>query len=48
MIKVEKPIDKVNDVLDSCTTNMHNNIKNNFLKDRIIECKVSDGTHTAT
>lgn len=39
MIKVEKPIDKVNDVLDSCTTNMHNNIKNNFLKDRIIECK---------
>ena len=39
MIKIEKPIDKVEDVLASCTSNMHNNKKNNFLKDRVLQNK---------
>lgn len=32
MIKIEKPMDEVEEVLASCTSNMHNNKKNNFFK----------------
>ncbi|CUU46940.1 HNH endonuclease [Clostridium beijerinckii] len=39
MIKIEKPMDEVEEVLASCTSNMHNNKKNNFLKDRVLQNK---------
>lgn len=39
MVKIEKPIDEVEEVLTSCTSNMHNNDKNNFLKDRVLQNK---------